>query len=558
MLTQEWITQKYLRMKQFQAQREDRPLDYFHFAVPRLRDAFSLFSSDEPIDELLARGPNGTGKTYSVAAFLASCAMKRTTLDGVPIPQWRGRVEGVQLVQDYKQQLLSVQPAWLRVLGTYPHRARYVGESLTSLHIKPIGGSEQERSWSVVHFLSEKNLTSGVGVRADFVGFDEPPPLAMIQELRKAAHANRRLVMVIDMTPTIRRQWAPIQQDYGDTPRRTLRRVDRDRAEVRWSLDEVAEWVLSEERKQQLLRKYLGPEMDWKHPRDPLALARIHGDYAITDGSCPFQIPTLEAMLKECVEPVETIQWEVKQEANDGTPHVTRTIPVEVWKPPRLEKSYWITIDPSSGTDDPRHDPFEIHVTEDSTGDLCARTGGYLSGNLIGALAAGMARQYNNAPIDVEANDRWAVNVVHGVQNAGYGNWAKERRELNPGEWDDRIGFHNNQNTRPVIIGAVQTWIDNRMAGIRYGECPSRFVIETLLNCVLNEKGKIVGAPGVHDEALIVRGQALRKAVRRMGMEIPAFNPPVKTDEQRLFERLTSSQRRIPARGPVPVSRSRV
>lgn len=538
------VGERYLRLRSMMAMRERDPLQFFHFGVPRLREAFGLFAAPKPIDELHARACNKGGKTLTATAFGLACATKRKTLDGVPIPQWRGRVECVQLVLDYKQQLLSVQPAYERLLGKWPHRVTKKAEAFQSITVMPLGGNPtNEEGWSVIHFLSQKNLTSGVGVRADVVLFDEPPVMSILRELRKAGHPGRRQATVIAETPTIRRQWSPLRLDYGDTARKTLRRVDRERAEVRWSLDEVADWVISPDERASLLRKYA---------TDPLRDAREHGDYAITEGLCPFVVkgenpPMLETMLAECVPPRETVQWKITQEADgkSGRTRASKAIPVQVWEHAKVDHRYIVTIDPSSGVDDSLHDPYELQVTEFGTGDMVARCGGYLSGYMVGVLAAGIARQYNDALIDPEVNDRWGVNVVEGVHAARYGNFARERRELRPGsgEWSNEIGFHNTKKSRPEIIGAIQSWIDARRAGIRYAECLSYDVIDTLLNCILDENGKIVGAPGVHDEALIVRGQALRKTVNRAGMEIPESQRPYRTPDQELIDMVRGNGR---------------
>lgn len=510
------------------------PLSYWHFGVPRLKQAMGLFANQDPIEELHARSCNKGTKTETMAAYILACTQKREFLDGVRIPRWRGRVEGVQLVLDYKQQLLSVQPAYERLLGQWPHHPRKNGAYMESIHVMPVGGNpDSEADWSPIYFLSQKNLTSGTGVRGDVIGFDEPPVMSILRELRKAAHAGRRSITLIHETPTIRRQWQPIKEDYGDTPRRTLRRIDW-RAEVRWSLDEVAPWILSDAEKARLLEKY---------ENDPLKEARIHGDYAITEGASPWGargLRVLEQLLRECVNP-EPFQWRISQEGKDRS-RVSRSIPVEIFKAPKVNQSYWVTIDPSSGVEDTAHDPYELQVTEDGTGDLCLRAGGYLPGYLVGVLGVGIAKQYNSAPIDPEVNDRWGVNVVEGVVSCGYANFARERRELKPGEWTDEIGFHNNQNSRPIIIGSVQTWLDAIATGVGYGTCRSKFIINQLLDCILDEKGRIVGAPGVHDDALIVRGQALRRAVRRIGMDIPDARPPVKTRDQLLMEKLRGQE----------------
>lgn len=524
------LAEQYARVHARLASRAADPLRYWHFAVPRMRDAFGLFAHPRaPISELYARGANGTGKTLTNAAYVLACLQKRREFDGVALPQWRGKVEGVFLSLDYKAQKLSVQPAILKLLGKWPHHARYTGDVLSTVAIMPVNGSSDESEWSTLTLLSEENKRAGVGVRADVVAFDEPPEIEILRELRKAAHAGRRGIRVIGATPTIRRQWAPLKDEYGDSPRSSLRRVGPDWAEVRWSLDEVADWVLSPAEKDKLKREY---GRDRKR-RDPLYDARVFGDYIDASGSCPFDIDTLLAMLDECVDP-ELVEWPVSAEegGEEAESRVARRVTVEVYAKPRKSRSYYVTIDPSSGTDDGLHDPYEIEIAELGSGDLVARCGGYLSGRTVGILAAGLARQYHDALIDVEVNDRWGVNVVEGCYAASYANFARERRELRPGEWSNEIGFHNTAQSRPVIIGSIQAWIEARRAGIRYAECRSRFVLQSLLDCILDETGKIVAAPGLHDEPLICWGQMLRKAVTRSGRLMPELYARERTPDE--------------------------
>ena len=515
-----------LSLRAWHARREADPLSYWRIGVPRLREAFALFAPSDGIDELALRACNKGTKTESAAAYVLACLQKRERLDGMALPQWRGPVEAAQFVLDYKQQILSVQPAYLRLLGGWPHHARYNGEVLSSIHVQPMGGDDDETKWSVLHFLSQENRRSGLGVRADLAAFDEPPAIEILREIRKAPHAGRRGIRLVAFTPTIRRRWADLKSEYGDTPRRTLRRINQDWAEVRWSLDDVADWILSPAEKAKLRRQY---------EHDPLAAAREHGDYIDTSGSCPFHVPTLLEMLGECREP-DIVQTRIAEEQRDleGKPNTMRVIPVEIYEEPQAGERYWMTIDPSSGVDDEKHDPFEIEIGKVGSGDLCARAGGHLSGQLVGKLGAGLCRRYNNAVADPEVNDRWGVNVVEGFHAADYGNFAREQRELQYGAWSNEIGFHNTQKTRPLIVGAIQAWIEAWRAGVKYGRCPSRFILNTLLDCIMDETDKIVAAPGLHDEALICWGQLLRKAVTRSSREVPDLYKPPKNEMQRL------------------------
>jgi hypothetical protein len=524
----------------------DRLIDW-RFGVPRLREALRLFTAPDPIDELHMRGPNKTGKTYTKAAFISACLQKRDSLDGVPIPKWDGPVKGLQLVLDYPQQLLSVKPAYEMALAGWPHKVRNNGDYLHSIKVMPVGGNERSSvDWSVIYFLTQKNRDTGRGARADIVDFDEPPDMFFLRELRKAGHAGRRSIRLIGETPEHMREWGPLRQDYGETPRSSIRRVDEDRAEVRWSLDEVAEWVLSPDEKAKLRRTYRN---------DPMRDAREHGDYTNAEGSTPWGeegFATLMEMLGSCTDP-EILNWRVSRETEDGVTPVV-TVPVQVWKPAERGRAYYLDVDPASGVDDGKHNPAALHVSEASTGDLCARWNGYLAPYSLGVLAAGLARQYGDAGVDVETNDHWGVNVIRGIHASRYGNILHERRELRPGVWAKEAGFQQNEETKRVIVGLIQEWLQSWKVGNRYAHCPSHEVIECLIDCELDERGKVVAGPGVaHGEDMILWGQKLRRAVSRSNREIPEIIQPARTLEDKLVDRITG-RTKAPEAPPIRAS----
>jgi len=545
------LTASYALLGRVLEDRQRDPLAWWRFAVPRVTEALVKLTGPGAADEAHLRAANKTGKTELLAAYMLACLQKRPSLAGVPLPRWSGSVHGAQLVLDYKQQLLSVQPAYLRLLGTWPHHPHYQGEILTGLDVQPVGGSSDRSKWSKLHFLSQENRRSGLGVRADVIGFDEPPLIEILRELRKAGHAGRRSVILIGDTPTLRRQWAPLRLDYGDTPRSTTRRVDRERIECRWSLSEVAHWLLPEAEKDKLRRRYAS---------DPLRDAREHGDYVDASGSCPFNLKGLQRLLDQCREP-ERIEWKTSRETDSetGRSRVLETVEVETWHTAKPGARYYIPVDPSSGTEDPerQHDPGALHVREMGSGDLVARYCGYLGSYGLGVLAAGLARQYNDALVEPETTGGWGEGVLRGLAEMGYGNVGHERVELDPGRWRNELGFRTTVQSRPGMIAAVQEWAERAAAGLHYAACPSRAVIECLMDTILDANGKAVGGPGVHDEDLILFGQGLRKCLRRSS-SVSVPGAPVRTVEDQLAARImgqvsgTATMRPQPSRPRAP------
>ena len=507
------------------------PLRTWRFGVPRLRDAFALFTAPEPIDELHLRACNKGTKTETEAAWTIACLQKRPHLDGVPVPQWKGRIEAIQLVLDYPEQLLSVQPAYLRLLGNWPHHALYHGESLSTLYVRPLGWEhDDQRSWSVLHFRSEDKKTSGTGARADLSVFDEPPVMSILDELRKAAHAGRRGLRLIAETPTIRRQWFALQADYGDCPRSSIRRVDQDRAECRWSLHEVADWILSPAEKEQLRRSYR---------RSPIPEAREHGDYENAVGECPFDQGELKGvlqdMLSSCRKP-EIVKWRISLEAGkEGETRSYIHVPVEVFEEPEPGVMYYGPIDPSSGVDKPTRNPAAMLFTRMGRGGLCVQWKDRIPPYSVGILAAGLGRQYNMAPLDIEMKDHWGVNVYRGTQASHYGNIAHELRETSQGVWSKEVGFDQTEKTKAVLVGCIQDWMMAWQVGAPYAKCPSRDIILSLMDTQLDDRDKVVAVPGIdHGEYFILWGQSLRRTITRSGRAIPALAPvpPTQAEER--------------------------
>jgi hypothetical protein len=241
-------------------------------------------------------------------------------------------------------------------------------------------------------------------------------------------------------------------------------------------------------------------------------------------------------MLHLCV-PGDDYEIKVQQEkTEEGEPSTVKTISYEVWKVPEKGKQYYLDVDPASGVDDGKHNPAGLHVSEVGSGDLCARWNGYIAPYSLGVLAGGLSRQYQEAGIDVEMKDHWGANVVRGVNAARMGHrLAFEHRELRPGTWAKEVGFDQNEETKGIIIGQIQEWLASWKAGHRYAKCPSRKVIECLLDCELDDRGKIVAGPGIaHGEDMILWGQKLRRAVSRLNREIPEIQERVQTADDRI------------------------
>jgi hypothetical protein len=479
------------------------PLSMWTHAAPQLREATALTTQ---VTEISVRAPANGGKTEWGTAVILACCQGRRTLDGIPIPRWPGRVDALELARDYNEQKLASQQTYLRLLGSHPHKIRWLGNDIiSSIRVRHADSDDDLASWSLIDFRSQENRRSGVGVRADIVRADEPPYAEIWHEVRKSAHANRRALRLLTFTPIKRPEWWWLHEEYGDGPRGRVRRVGKHWAEVRYSLHDNL--ILTPERKAELIDGY--------QREGTLIDARVHGDYVNTVGTCPFDSLTIQEMIAAWCRPPMKRSIQVPMESPDGEPKRLATIEVEYWKPPGEKRPTYQDIDPASGIDDKTHNPLALHLSDDESGELLVRWNGYAAPYTVGALAAALHRHYHEAATDIEMMDSWGINVYRGYVDNGGTNLCRERRELKQHGTAMETGFRVKAETRAIWVGCIQEWIAAFKAGTPYAICRSRAVFETLLAMELDKDDKPVAGPGAaHAEDFVLLGQKLRRLQR--------------------------------------------
>lgn len=470
------------------------PLDYWHHASPGTEKVTRALVG---IPEALVLGGNKSGKTNYGAAVGVALAQGRTELDGIPIPRLDKRVVGAVLSLDHQQQALSVQPAYLSMLGDWPHIVGYKSRSqdiVGTIRIRQVDGSDDPRTWSVIHFISQENPNALTGARLHFAHADEPPKEHIWNEARARGFANKPFIRLITCTPLVRRQWMPLKTWF---PLEYEGEVHNDRIVVRVPVYDNR--YLTDEEKARL-------EDDYRD--DPLRDARLNGDYIDATGKCPFDQKVILHLLEKS-RPPRVVKWPVKTDSG------TVEADVEVWEEPDHKESYYVPVDASAGIADSLHDPAGFHVWARGKVRLVARYNGYLPAYDIGTLVAAVAKKYNRALVDPETTGGWGVGVIKSLEQAGYGNIARQPRQLRPGEWEDSLGFTTTDASRPAMISAIQDFLRSVRDGRDLAQLPSADVLRCWQDVILNEKNKPIAAPGLHDEDMILAGQALRKLTHR-------------------------------------------
>jgi len=244
--------------------------------------------------------------------------------------------------------------------------------------------------------------------------------------MRKAAYPGRRWARIHTVTPLLRSQWYPLQQDFAGCAGNPYRgRVEIHLDDVRWCLanPDNPRGHLSEKAVRELLDAYRG---------DPLAEARLTARYLDTAGLSPWHKLTdvLDDMLAECREP-ERMQWQITREVAgpQGMAKLVELVEVEVFISPRPGRRGYIPVDASYGIEAEGYDPGGLHVVDSESGDLWARYVGYIGGYGLGVLAAGLARHYGNAVVDPETQGGYGGPVLTALADCGYHAVAHAERQ---------------------------------------------------------------------------------------------------------------------------------
>lgn len=488
------------------------PLDSFEFASHAQRRLVEVACGGI---EVYYRSGNWAGKTWIGAAtgislsqgrrYLGKAAPSKWSVGRIPLPQRRLPQHGWVLSRSYKQQGPSVQEAYLKLLGKWPHECGWINRKLNHLGyiwVKPKGWhSDDYETWSKITFASQENDDVALGGRLDWVHADEPPRQEVWREIRKAGLASRGFVLFITATPIDVAEWGWLEDDFK------LAQDGPYKGRLLISSTVYDNLSLSDEEKKALEEKY---------ENDPHREARLYGTPIHAGGACPFPGPGLASWKKKS-EPgaphLVEVQTKVESQAG-GRMKTVLSVSVDGWGDRDPASSYYFTVDLASGVRSPNHDPCCLQVWCRKRRKLMRMYWDYLHPYGMGRLAAALAPAFSTPVgppvIDPENNGGYIDQFLEGLEDGGaIGCVPRDWRSSRPGAWPKALGYAQGRVTRDNAIAALMRAAADEIAGEPSCDIRSLALVECLGNCITDGTGKIVARFGYHDDPMLCAGRAL-------------------------------------------------
>lgn len=450
--------------------------------------------------DIAYRAGNGSGKTAAGAALGIALARGERTLGGTILPAMPCPNVGWVLVQTRLQQVEASQAAYLKWIGTWPHKISYVqGEGKGYIERIDIatrrcnhGSDERCPTCSRIIFHCAESKSS-VGGRIHWAHADELPPADIWDEVCSRFSAGVPFLRFLTYTPLYRREWAWVEPRFKNC----AGKIVDGRVEVRASIRDNV--FIPQEQVEAQVKGWMNG------PVPALARARIEGDYVDIEGDPAFDLIRLAQWKERCRPPLET--WEITVQAEtttaDGRVVEPKIIRVQVWERPDEEESYLGVADPSLGIQSPMHDPAGWNFYGRRSRKLVCRFNGYLEPYGLGHLGAILSKRYNDAMVDVDQTGGYGLPTVRALSDYGCTNFARDfnatRLRVSSG-----LGFKISVYSRADLMSAMVRAIAEQSVDI-----PSAEVIESLSATVLDERGVPIKAPGRHIEDVICSGRAI-------------------------------------------------
>ena len=445
--------------------------------------------------EPYAHGGNGCGKSNGGGALDLAFCEGRSSLaarDGtpIPLPVIEPPVHWLLGGKSYKLRALGPVQALRDLLGDWPHEEGPIKADNCPgvFHIKH-RLARNRSEWSQLFILPYEG-ESPEGPRVDGWRADEIPPVEFLGAFRSRMKAGRRLYGGITATPIDKREWEPVLAQFP----RQVNVVENGRVRLQWSVFDnraMPAWQLAD-----YAQRARG---------DPWERARLYGDHVNVAGGCPWPADLLAQRMSRTREPLTVERVTIQAERTDaGGKHLIEVYAnVKVWEKPIPGDPYYMVGDPAKGIVGGNRDPDGFLMRNRRTRSYVAELESYVGGWGLGNLMITMGKRYNNALADPLTTGGYAESLLTALRVGGYRNLTHSRIETTPGTWEDRVGTVETHEMRGKMVGAVE-----QMLLTDSGDIPSARAIQTLMDCIVDETGKVLAKGKKHDELLACLGRS--------------------------------------------------
>ena len=456
------------------------PLRFRRLSSPALR---TLIEHVARGTEGYGHAGNAAGKTEGIADLFVRMCRGQERMDGrllvrpgeepdaLALDPYEIALPGLQngeawrhwvLVQSYAQAKDSSMRAYRKLLGRHPHKIGWLQRdqgTVKLIKIKPDvpGWSDDPETWSEITFISQEGMTDEdvryvQGARVHSVHGDEMPKQNVWREVRARGLANQKLYLCITATPEFKHEWEWCYNDFLGC----LGSPVKGRIRLQWSVEDNRALSLADI-----------AERRHRYEGDELFKARWAGEHVDSTGANPFQKhrAKLDAMLVGCqrgrIETVEVRGEPAAEWEPDYRDILPSRVEIERWLPYDPTHSYLITVDPSRGIDDEKHDPCELQVWDWTEPALVCRygmrsgEGGYLDEDSLAILADTLGRQYGKALVDVEVGGGYGQQFVLTLRKRRYPNLAHDDRSDKAGVMREQYGWTPTASANGEIVNAI-------------------------------------------------------------------------------------------------------
>lgn len=168
---------------------------------------------------------------------------------------------------------------------------------------------------------------------------------------------------------------------------------------------------------------------------------------------------------------------------------------IKIWEPPKLGMHYAIGADVAEGLATGDYSTAKVGNSEF---DIVASWHGHIDPDLYGKELVKLARYYNDAYLGVEANNHGLTTLKSIVHTEYWNIYYSKNFEKVSDQVTQKIGWHTNQKTKPLMINKLAEYVREYYLGI-----PDPLIISEMFTYIIEDNGSTNAQQGCHDDTVM-------------------------------------------------------